>query len=85
MDHERVSFTFLATYQDGTTISAFAFDHRVRQFDHWRRSGHAFNEGRRNALRVFCRVPGICQQCCRSVPTIANLISVMRGSHALPS
>jgi hypothetical protein len=53
MDHERVSFTFLATYQDGTTISAFAFEHRSGQFDHWRRCGHPFNEGCRNDLEGF--------------------------------
>ena len=50
MDQERVGFTFLPTYQDGTTISAFAFDRRIR---HWRRRGHPFNEGCRNDLEGF--------------------------------
>jgi hypothetical protein len=44
MDHERVDFTFVSTHQDGTTISAFAFDRRITRFQHWRRLGHPFNE-----------------------------------------
>ena len=39
MDQERVGFTFLPTHQDGTTISAFAFDRRIKRFQHWRRLG----------------------------------------------
>ena len=50
MDQERVGFTFLPTHQDGTTISAFAFDRRIRHFQHWRRRGYRFNERRRNDL-----------------------------------
>ena len=50
MDQERVGFTFLPTHQDGTTISAFAFDRRIRHFEHWRRRGHPVNEGCRNDL-----------------------------------
>ncbi len=50
MDQERVGFTFLPKYQDGTTISAFAFARRIRHFDDWRRCGHPFNEGCRNDL-----------------------------------
>ncbi len=34
MDQERVGLTFLPTHQDGTTISAFAFDRRIRHFEH---------------------------------------------------
>ena len=47
MDHERVGFTFVHTHQDGTAISAFAFDRRIRRFEHWRRRGHRFNDKRR--------------------------------------
>jgi hypothetical protein len=47
MDHERVDFTFVSTHQDGTTISAFAFDRRIKRFQHWRRLGHPFNDKRR--------------------------------------
>ena len=50
MDHERVVFTFVPTHQDGTAISAFAFDRRIKRFQHWRRPGHPFNERRRNDL-----------------------------------
>jgi hypothetical protein len=50
MDQERVGFTFLPTHQDGTTISAFAFDRRIRRFEHWRRRGHPFNEQGRDDL-----------------------------------
>ena len=53
MDQKRVGFTVLPTHQDGTTISAFAFDRRIRHFEHWRRRGHPFNEGCRNDLEVF--------------------------------
>jgi hypothetical protein len=49
MDHERVGFTCVRTHQDGTAISAFAFDRRIRHFQHWRRRGHR-NERRRNEL-----------------------------------
>ena len=49
-DHERVVFTFVPTHQDGTAISAFAFDRRIKRFQHWRRPGHRFNERRRNDL-----------------------------------
>ena len=47
MDHERVDFTSVHTHQDGTAISAFAFDRRVKRFQHWRRLGHSFNDKRR--------------------------------------
>jgi hypothetical protein len=50
VEDERVGFTSVATYQDGTAISAFAFDRRIRSFQHWRRRGHPFNERRRNDL-----------------------------------
>ena len=51
MDQERADFTFLPTHQDGTTISTFAFDHRIRHFEHWRRRGHPVNEGCRNDFK----------------------------------
>ena len=47
MEDERVGFTSVATYQDGTAISAFAFDRRIKSFQHWRRLGHRFNDKRR--------------------------------------
>jgi hypothetical protein len=47
VEDERVDFTSVATYQDGTAISAFAFDRRIRSFQHWRRLGHRFNDKRR--------------------------------------
>jgi hypothetical protein len=47
VDHERVGFTSVHTHQDGTAISAFAFDRRIRRIQHWR---HPFNERRRNDL-----------------------------------
>ena len=50
MDYESVGFTSVPTYQDGTAISAFAFDRRIRSFQLWRRRGHPFNERRRNDL-----------------------------------
>jgi hypothetical protein len=51
MDHERVGFTSVRTHQDGTAISTFALDRRVRRFQHWRRRGHCFNDKRlRNDL-----------------------------------
>ena len=50
MDHERVGFTSAATYQDGSAISAFAFNRRIGRFQHWRRRGHPSNERRRNDL-----------------------------------
>ena len=53
MDQERVGFTFLPTHQDGTTISAFAFDRRIRHFEHWRRCGHPFNERCRKRFSQF--------------------------------
>jgi hypothetical protein len=47
-DHERVGLTFVPTHQDGTAISAFAFDRRTRRFQqHRRRLGHSFNDKRR--------------------------------------
>jgi hypothetical protein len=49
-DHERVGLTFVPTHQDGTAISAFAFDRRIKRFQHRRRPGHPFNERRRNDL-----------------------------------
>ena len=49
MDHQGVGFTFVPTHQDDTTISAFAFDRRIRHFQHWRRRGHR-NKRRRNDL-----------------------------------
>jgi hypothetical protein len=50
MDQEMVDFIFLPTHQDVTAISAFAFDRRIRRFQHWRRRGHPSNERRRNDL-----------------------------------
>ena len=50
MDQERIGFTFFPMHQDGTTISAFAFDRRIGRFQHWRRRGHPFNERRWNDL-----------------------------------
>jgi hypothetical protein len=50
VDHERVGFTSAATYQDGSAISAFAFNRRIGRFQHWRRRGHPSNERRRNDL-----------------------------------
>ena len=49
-DYERVSFAFVHTHQDGSTVAAFAFDRRIRRFQRWRRRGHPFNERRRNDL-----------------------------------
>jgi len=46
-DHERVGLTFVPTHQDDTAISAFAFDRRIKRFQHWRRLGHRFNDKRR--------------------------------------
>jgi hypothetical protein len=53
MDEERVGFTFLPTHQDGTTISAFAFDRRIRRFERWRCFGHPFHERRCDDLEIF--------------------------------
>ena len=61
MDHERVDFTFVPTHQDGTAISAFAFDRRIRRFQHWRRLGHPFNDKRRrNDLEGLLSKGGHC-------------------------
>ena len=49
VDHERVGFTSVHTHQDGTAISAFAFDRRIRRFHNWRHLGHR-SEERRNDL-----------------------------------
>jgi hypothetical protein len=49
MDDERVSFILVRSHQDGTAISAFALDRRIRRhFQHRRRRGHRFNKRRRN-------------------------------------
>ena len=72
MDQERVGSAFIPADQDGTTISAFAFDRRLRHCEHWRRRGHPFNEGCRNDLEgLFCRRASICSTLPR-VPAIAN-------------
>jgi hypothetical protein len=47
MDHKRVDFTFVSPHQYVSTISAFAFDRRIKRFQHWRRLGHPFNDKRR--------------------------------------
>jgi len=52
MDDEGADFTFVYTHQDGTAISAFAFDRRIKMnFQHWRRPGHLFHERRWNDLK----------------------------------
>jgi hypothetical protein len=59
-DHERVGLTFVPTHQDDTAISAFAFDRRIKRFQHWRRLGHRVNDsGAGTTLRAFCRKAGI--------------------------
>jgi hypothetical protein len=51
MDHERVGFIIpVHTHQDGTTVSAFAFDRRIGHFQRRRRRGHRFNKRRWNDL-----------------------------------
>jgi hypothetical protein len=47
MDHKRVRFTLVRSHQDGTALSAFALDRRIKRFQHWRRLGHRFNDKRR--------------------------------------
>jgi hypothetical protein len=79
-DHERVGLTFVPTHQDGTAISAFAFDRRIKRFQHWRRPGHPFNERRRTTLRVFCRRASIAATSSKfevstKYPAITNLVS----------
>ena len=51
MDDERVSFIFVRSHQDGTALSAFELDRRMRQFEHWRRRGHRFNKRRWNDFK----------------------------------
>jgi hypothetical protein len=48
MDHERVSFILVRSHQDGTALSAFELDRRMRLFEHWRSHGHRFNKRRWN-------------------------------------
>jgi hypothetical protein len=79
MDQERVGSTFLPTQQDGTTISAFAFDRRIRHFEHWRRRGHPFKERCRNDLegllskdRHLLTLQRVANSQNKLVPEIAN-------------
>jgi hypothetical protein len=60
MDQEmRVDFIFLPTDQDGTTVSAFAFDRRIGRFQRRRRRGHRFfNKRRWNDLEGLLRKGG---------------------------
>ena len=62
MDHERAGFTLVPTHQDGTALSAFAFDRRIsRRFQHGRRLGHTFNErGRNDPERPPCKSGHCC-------------------------
>ena len=60
MDHERAGFTSVPTYQDGTAISAFAFDRRIRRFQRRRRREHRFNKRRRNDLERSLWKSGHC-------------------------
>ena len=61
MDQEmRVDFIFLPTDQDGTALSAFAFDRRIRRFQRRRRRGHRFNKRRWNDLERSLWKSGHC-------------------------
>ena len=53
MDQERVGSASFPTYQDGSAISALAFDRRLRRFERWRCLGHPFHERWRNDFEVF--------------------------------
>jgi hypothetical protein len=58
MDHERAGFIPVHTHQDGTTVSAFAFDRRIGRFQRRRRRGHRFNKRRWNDLERLLRKGG---------------------------
>jgi hypothetical protein len=60
MDHERAGFIPVHTHQDGTTVSAFAFDRRIGRFQRRRRRGHRFNKRRWNDLEGLLRKGGHC-------------------------
>ena len=72
MDHERAVFIPVHTHQDGTTVSAFAFDRRIGRFQRRRRRGHRFNKRRWNDLeRPLWKNGHCCHQfqipCMRSI------------------
>ena len=88
MDYERVGFTFVHTHQDGSAISAFAFNRRIGRFQHWRRRGYPFNERRRNDLeRPLWKVGHCCnkfQISLQQVPKFGLWPTLISGiSHAL--
>jgi hypothetical protein len=60
MDHERAGFIPVHTHQDGTTVSAFAFDRRIGRFQRRRRRGHRFNKRRWNDLERSLWKSGHC-------------------------
>ena len=57
MDQE-MRVIFLPTDQDGTAVSAFAFDRRIGRFQRRRRRGHRFNERRWKDLEGLLRKGG---------------------------
>ena len=61
MDHERVDFIPVHTHQDGTTVSAFAFDRSIGRFQRRRRRGRRFNKRRRNDLERSLWKSGHCR------------------------
>ena len=66
MDHERAGgFIPVHTHQDGTTVSAFAFDRRIGRFQRRRRRGHRFNERRWKDLEGPLWKSG---HCCPPIP-----------------
>ena len=75
MDQEmRVDFIFLPTDQDGTTVSAFAFDRRIGRFQRRRRRGHRrFNKRRWKDLEGLLRKG---EHCCHQFQ-----IRCMRSIH----
>jgi hypothetical protein len=53
MDHERAGFTLVPTHQDGTALSAFAFDRRIsRRFQHGSALGTPSMSGAGTTLSV---------------------------------
>ena len=74
-DHERVDFTFVRTHQDGTAISAFTFDSRIRRFQHWRCLGQSLNDKRhRNDLE---RLLWKCGHCCNQFQSLKLVYAVV--------
>ena len=80
------ALSLVHTHQDGTTVSAFAFDRRIGRFQRRRRRGHRFNKRRWNDLeRPLWKSGHCCHQFqIRCMRSIHHAVYSLNCSAAIP-